>query len=228
MLADRGPCTLACAPAATCRADLERAAASDPGLAVRARAFQCLKYDKCGTLVTAGPTTSPSRAPTASPSEAPTARPTHSPSRAPSRSPTHSPSRAPTASPSAAPSAAPSASPTIAPTKRQATCQELLGGDGGGGGGGATTAPGGAFPGVCGVTAVRDCGPPQEQGSGAWAVARARCAAIGARLCTLDELRGGCASGTGTCNRTQDTGSRIRIAVLCHVDSIANPCRSLF
>ena len=211
VVADPRPCVAICAPAAGCDADrkwmFEILAGEDEdgnpisipaGSPAATRAVQCFKYDKCGVLQTAEPSVSPTRSPTRSPTPAPSRSPTASPTRAPSRSPTASPTRAPTTSPTAsptrvpsasptpAPSASPSASPTLHPTKRERTCQEL------GRDGGASA----AFPGVCGVTAVRRCGVPAEQGGGTWAQVRDRCATIGARMCTIAELRNGCASGT--------------------------------
>ena len=53
------------------------------------------------------------------------------------------------------------------------------------------------FPTVCGVTDVRHCSVPEQHGGGDWATVKAMCEAIGARMCTIDELKNGCASGTG-------------------------------
>lgn len=49
----------------------------------------------------------------------------------------------------------------------------------------------------CGTSHVPECGVPERHAGGTWQNVLQRCITLGARLCTLDELQSGCASGTG-------------------------------
>ena len=49
----------------------------------------------------------------------------------------------------------------------------------------------------CGTSHVPVCDEPERHAGGTWADVHAKCSTLGARLCTLNELQSGCASGTG-------------------------------